>query len=230
LIAQLETHILSAIQSIYDAWGWFGVAALLVFENATGITPSEVILGLAGWMLIEAHGLPPSLIFLGGLYAAVGSTLGSSLAYWAARLGGRPLVDKLARWVRVDPAHITRVENQFQRWGIGFVLVGRVIPGVRTLISIPAGLARMPFVTFFITTFTGAYVWCSVLIGAGYLLGHEWASVSAYLKQSLPYILAAGGAALALYFWFTRRSLTPAYAPVQNNDLKTPGEKKNDAN
>lgn len=218
MIAELENTLLTTVQTLFDAWGWFGVAALLVFENATGITPSEIILGLAGWMLIEKHNFPPSLIFLGGFYAAIGSTLGSSLTYWVARLGGRPLVDKLAHWVRIDPDHITRVENQFHRWGMGFVLVGRVIPGVRTLISIPAGLARMPFMTFFVTTFIGSYIWCSLLIGAGYVLGHEWALISAYLKQSLPYLLAVGAVALALYFWFTRRSLPPDYVPAQNNN------------
>jgi membrane protein DedA with SNARE-associated domain len=218
LITELETTILTAVQTLYDTWGWFGVAALLVFENATGITPSEIILGLAGWMLIEEHQLPPAMIFVGGFYSAIGSTLGSSLAYWAARLGGRPLVDKLAHWVRINPTHITRVENQFHRWGIGFVLVGRVIPGVRTLISIPAGLARMPFITFFVTTFFGAFIWCSLLIGAGYVLGHEWVLISAYLKQYLPHLLVVGMVALALYFWFNRRSLTPAYMPVKNKD------------
>ncbi|MCU0486613.1 MAG: DedA family protein [Anaerolineales bacterium] len=218
MITELETSILTAAQTIYDAWGWFGVVALLAFENATGITPSEIILGLAGWMLIEEHNLPPSLIFLGGFYAAIGSTLGSSITYWVARLGGRPLVDKLAQWVRIDLAHITRVENQFQQWGTGFVLVGRIIPGIRTLISIPAGLARMPFITFLVTTFIGAYIWCSLLIGAGYVLGHEWTLISAYLKRSLPYLLVVGMVASALYFWFTRCSLTPVYMPVQNKD------------
>ena len=216
MIDTLETTILSATQTIYDAWGWFGVAALLVFENATGITPSEIILGLAGWMLISEHQLPPSMILVGGLYAAIGSVLGASIAYWVARLGGRPLVDKLARWVRIDPAHITSAEKQFQRWGIGLVLVGRVIPGIRTLISIPAGLARMPFITFFIATFMGAYVWCTLLIGVGYVLGHEWTLISAYLKQSLPFLLTGGALALVLYFWFTRRP--PVYAPVRLND------------
>jgi membrane protein DedA with SNARE-associated domain len=95
----LEAQILSMLQTVYDSWGWFGVTALLIFENATGITPSEIILGLAGWMLISEHQLPVSMIFIGGLYAAIGSTLGASIAYWAARLGGRPLVDKLAGFV-----------------------------------------------------------------------------------------------------------------------------------
>lgn len=213
MITEIETIILSTIQTIYDSWGWFGVAAMLVFENATGITPSEIILGLAGWMLIAEHQLPPSMIPLGGFYAAVGSVLGASIAYWVARVGGRPVIDKLASWVRIDPAHITSAEKQFQRWGAGLVLVGRVMPGIRTLISIPAGLARMPFVTFFVATFLGAYVWCTLIIGAGYLLGSEWALISAYLKQWLPFLLAGGALALTLYFWFVRRR--PVYAPVR---------------
>ena len=154
----LETQILSMLQTVYDSWGWFGVTALLIFENATGITPSEIILGLAGWMLISEHQLPVSMIFIGGLYAAIGSTLGASIAYWVARLGGRPLVDKLVRWIRIDPSHIARAENQFHRWGTGLVMVGRLMPGIRTLINIPAGLARMPFLTFFVATFIGAYI------------------------------------------------------------------------
>jgi membrane protein DedA with SNARE-associated domain len=218
LITELETIILSAAQTIYDAWGWFGVAMLLAFENATGITPSEIILGLAGWMLISEHQLPPSMIPLGGLYAAIGSVLGASVAYWVARLGGRPLVDRLARWLRIDSAHIDRAENQFHRWGTGLVLVGRVMPGVRTLVSIPAGLARMPFATFFVATFIGAYVWCTLLIGAGYVLGHEWVLISAYVKQFFPYLLASGFVVLAVYFWLTRRRLVPAVVPVRVDD------------
>lgn len=201
-----ETQILSTLQSLYDSWGWYGVATLLIFENATGITPSEIILGLAGWMLISEHQLPVSMIFIGGLYAAFGSALGASITYWAARLGGRPLVDKLARWARIDPAHITRAENQFQRWGTGLVLVGRVMPGIRTLINIPAGLARMPFITFFAATFVGAYIWCTLLIGAGYALGHEWTLISQYLKQYFPYLLAGGLTVIAAYVFLTRRS------------------------
>ena len=215
LLNILEAFILDAAHSLYNAWGWFGVAALLTFENATNITPSEIILGLAGWMLIAEKELPPSMIFLGGLFAAAGSVLGASITYWVARLGGRPLVDKLAGWARIDPAHIARSEKQFQRWGTGFVLVGRVIPGIRTLINIPAGLARMRFTTFFVVTFIGSYIWCTSLIGAGYVLGHEWEKISTVLKTSLPYLLAGGIIALGVYFWFSRRSVKTKYLPVQ---------------
>ena len=216
MITELETIILSAAQTIYDTWGWFGVAILLTFENATGITPSEIILGLAGWMLISEHQLPVSMIFIGGLYAAIGSTLGASIPYWAARLGGRPLVDKLARWFRIDSAHIRRAENQFHHWGAGVVLVGRVIPGIRTLINIPAGLARMSFPTFFAATFIGSYAWCTLLIGTGYVLGHEWALISQYIKQYFPYLLAGGLAVIAAYVLLTRRSLR--LAPVRMDE------------
>lgn len=218
MITRIEEFILSAAQTLYDAWGWFGVAALLTVENATGITPSEIILGLAGWMLIAEHQLHPSMIFLGGFYAAIGSVLGASIAYWVARLGGRPLIDKLAHWVRIDPRHIHRTENQFHKWGSGLVLVGRVMPGIRTLISIPAGLARMSFVRFLVSTFIGAYIWCTLLIGAGYVLGHEWSLISKYLKEALPYLLIGGATLLMLYLWLTCRRLTPAYVPVHVDD------------
>ncbi len=207
LLNIIEAYILNAAYSIYTAWGWFGVAALITFENATGITPSEIILGLAGWMLIAEQQSPPAMILLGGLYAAIGSVTGSSIMYWISRLGGRPVVDRLARWVRIDAAHIDQAERQFQRWGTGLVLVGRVMPGIRTLINIPAGLARMPFFTFLSVSMVGSYIWCTLLIGAGYVLGSEWTLISAYLKLSLPYVLAAGLLVLAVYFWFSRRPL-----------------------
>jgi membrane protein DedA with SNARE-associated domain len=217
-MAELETIILSAAQTIYDTWGWFGVAGLLVFENATGITPSEIILGLAGWMLIAEHQLPPSMIFLGGFYSAIGSTIGASIAYWTARMGGRPLVDRLARWVRIQPVHITRAEHQFHRWGAGFVLAGRVIPGIRTLISIPAGLARMNFLKFVAATFVGSYFWCTLLIGAGYLLGHEWPKISTFVQQGFPFLVATGLLAMAIYLLLTQRVRLLAWAKTRRNE------------
>ena len=218
LISQIETWILGALQTLFDSWGWLGVIAMMAFENFTGITPSEVILALAGWMLISEHQQPVSVIFLGGLYAALGSLLGASGAYWIARLGGRPLVDRMARVVRIQPAHIERAERQFHRWGAGLVLAGRVIPGIRTLVSIPAGLARMDFLIFLATTFVGAYIWCTLLIGAGYLLGHEWSMISSYIKQGFSFLVATGMLAMAIYLLLTRRALFLVWAKIRNTD------------
>lgn len=216
MLDQLETLLLGSMQSLFDQFGWVGVFVMMAFENATGITPSEIILTLAGWMLISAHNLPPAMILFGGLVASLGSVTGASLTYWAARLGGRPLIERLARLVGIDPAHIGVAEGQFRLWGAGLVFVGRVIPGVRTLVSIPAGLARMSFPLFLTSTFAGTYVWCTLLIGAGYLLGHEWMLISSYLKQYFPFLLAGGVTALALYgLWRYRLQLAPARVKIE---------------
>ncbi len=90
------------------------------------------------------------------------------------------------------------------------------MPGIRTLINIPAGLARMPFLTFFAATFIGAYIWCTLLIGAGYVLGYEWTLISHYLKQYFPYLLAGGLTIIAAYVLLNRRSLR--LAPVRIDD------------
>ena len=214
-ISQFEVWILGVFQTLFDTWGWPGVIVVMAFENYTGITPSEVVLALAGWMLISEHQLSASAIFLGGFYAALGSVLGASGAYWTARLGGRPLVDRLTRWVRIQPAHIARAEQEFHRWGAGLVLIGRVIPGVRTLVSIPAGLARMNFLKFLAATFLGAYVWCTLLIGAGYLLGHEWPLISHFVKQGFPYLLMVGLLVMAVYLLLTRKVLALAWAKIR---------------
>lgn len=217
MLESLELTILSALQVIFDRFGWFGVFGLMIFENATGITPSEVILAFAGWMLIERHGIPASFIPLAGVYAGLGSAIGASITYWIARKGGRPLVDKFAKFFRVDLKYIEKVEEQCRQWGAGIVLVGRCIPGVRTLVSIPAGLVRIPFPKFFLATFAGAYVWCTILIGAGYLLGHEWQLVSEYVKRHLPIVLTFGCLMIAVYLVYHYRASLPIPGWMRSN-------------
>jgi membrane protein DedA with SNARE-associated domain len=187
-------------------------------ENATGITPGEIILGLAGWMLIEAHQLPSSIIFVGGFYTALGCTLGASTTYWVARLGGRPLIDTMVRWARMDASHIDRAEAQFQHWGASLTLFGRFVPGLRVLISAPAGLARMPFFTYLFATFIGVYVYCTLLIGAGCVLGHEWPLLVAYAGEFMPHLLVLGFAALVVYFMKRYHAALLKILPLQAND------------
>jgi membrane protein DedA with SNARE-associated domain len=220
MLDQIETTILSTLQTIFDQFGWAGVFGLMVFENATGITPSEVILAFAGWMLIERHGITPYFIPLAGVYAGLGSAVGASITYWVARLGGRPVIDRFAKIFRIDTALITKAEEQTQKWGAGIVMIGRVIPGIRTLISIPAGLAKIPFIKFFLATFIGAYIWCTLLIGAGYILGHEWMLVSSYIKQHLPLALSLGVFGICAYLVYHYRSHLPSLAWIHNRPNK----------
>lgn len=217
MLDSLEQTILSTLQTIFDEFGWFGVFCLMIFENATGITPGEIVLAFAGWMLIENHGLSASFIPIGGMYAGLGSAIGSSITYWIARMGGRPLVDKFAKFFHIDLRYIEKMEEQCKKWGTGIVLVGRVIPGVRTLVNIPAGLARIPFVKFFVATFAGAYVWCTLLIGAGYLLGHEWMLISEYVKTHLPLIFISGFLLAAAYLVYHYREFLPLLRRARQN-------------
>lgn len=202
MIDKWEQTILNTMQSIFDELGWLGVAIIMIVENATGLTPSEVVLGFAGWMLIDAHGLPFAMVFWGGLAAAIGSLIGSSILYWAARVGGRPMVDRVAKFFRIEMRHIERVERMAARWGTGFIFFGRLLPGVRTLVAIPAGLTRIPFATFAAATFAGAYIWCTLFIAMGYFLGHEWHLLSGIVKGALPYVLiVAVLGAIGFVFW-----------------------------
>jgi membrane protein DedA with SNARE-associated domain len=173
-------------------------------------------------MLLAAHDAPFTAVFAGGLYAALGSTVGASATYWLARLGGRPMVDRIARQLRIDPRHITHAEAQFQRWGFGLVLVGRVLPGVRTLVTVPAGLARMPFLQFVAYTFAGAYVWCTLLISIGYQFGHRWWQIRDLVKQFAPWLFALlvvfGGLGLLIRWLIAQRQNRLAFIPVTNED------------
>ena len=209
MLDTFEQTILSALQVIFDKFGWLGVFGLMIFENATGITPSEIILAFAGWMLIERHGLPAAYIPLAGLYAGLGSTIGASIPYWVARIGGRPLVNRFAHRFRIHLRYIEKIEDQCREWGAGMVMVGRMIPGVRTLISIPAGLVCIPFHKFLLATFMGTYIWCTFFIGAGYVLGQEWHLASGYVKTHLPLIFLGGLLLISAYLFYRYRTSLP---------------------
>jgi membrane protein DedA with SNARE-associated domain len=218
MIDKLEQTILNAMQAIFNELGWLGVTIIMIIENATGLTPSEVVLGFAGWMLIDAHGLPFTTVFWGGLAAAIGSLIGSSILYWAARIGGRPMVDRMAKFFRIDVRHIERVEHMAAKWGTGFIFFGRLLPGIRTLVAIPAGLTRIPFGTFATATFAGAYIWCTLFIGLGYFLGHEWHLLSGIVKQAIPYAMIVGLLSVigfALWQFWLKNKWSPSEAEIK---------------
>jgi membrane protein DedA with SNARE-associated domain len=220
LIAELEALIVSLFQDLFNRFGWPGVAGLMAFENATGLTPSELFLGLAGWLLLANQGAPPTMILAGGLYTALGSTVGASLTYWLVRLGGRPLVERIIRRLRINPVYLAVVEQQLNRWGPGLVLFGRLIPGVRILVTIPAGLARMPFPRFLALTLAGTYIWCTSLIGAGFILGHEWQILRERVGDYAPMLLAVLAGAIILLTLAARsikRRMEASWLAVRGN-------------
>lgn len=120
-------------------------------------------------------GQPILFILLTGLFIALYSVAGEIFTYWAARLGGPPLIARLAArgWLRLDSPRMQRTESMFARWGVRLIMFGRIIPGIRTLVSVPAGLTRMSFSLFLGAAFSGAYIWNTLLVGIGYALGFK---------------------------------------------------------
>jgi membrane protein DedA with SNARE-associated domain len=212
MLGSFEQAILSALQIIFDKFGWLGVFGLMIFENATGISPAEIILAFAGWMLIERHDVPVSFIPIAGFYAGLGSAIGASITYWVARRNGRPFVDRMVKIFRVPPGYIEKAEEQCRKWGAGIVLIGRFLPGLRVLVNIPAGLVSIPFPKFFIATFIGAYIWCTALIGAGYVFGHQWHLISEYIKTHVPLVLIVGLLLVGAYLAYRYRESLPVAA------------------
>ena len=102
----------------------------------------------------------------------------------------------------MNPSHIDRAEAQFQRWAAGLTLVGRVIRGLRSPDQHPGRFGAHVLRHFFIATFIGVYVYCTLMIGAGYMVGHEWPLVVTFGKQAMPYLIAAGIVAMAIYAMF----------------------------
>ena len=118
-------------------------------------------------------GQPVLFVITSGILIAAFSVAGEVAIYWAARLGGPPLIVRMAArgWLRMDSQRVQRTEALFSRWGVYLVMFGRILPGVRTLASVPAGLSRMNFGVFLGAAFTGASVWNTVLVALGYTLG-----------------------------------------------------------
>lgn len=177
----------------------------MVAENLFPPIPSEVILPLAGFLVWRGDlGFVPVL----GV-SILGSLLGAFILYALGRWGGRELVLRHASLLRVKEAELDRADGWFDRYSGVVVLVGRLVPGVRSVVSIPAGMAEMPVGQFALLTTLGSSVWNALLIGAGWTLGENWERVS-YLVDSVStfalgvLLLTAIGLGI---WWWRRRSL-----------------------
>jgi membrane protein DedA with SNARE-associated domain len=178
-------------------YGLLAVFVLMVLESACIPIPSEVTM-LFGGALTTASFLAPEqqldfwLVVLAG---TVGNVVGSWLAYWAGYAGGRPLVDRWGRYLLIRPHEVDRAHEWFERRGQGAVFVGRLLPVIRTFISLPAGVVRMGFWRFTFYTVLGCLPWCLALTWIGALLGERWESAERLMRPfawAIAVVLAAG--------------------------------------
>lgn len=183
-----------SVSDILADLGYFGLFLLMIAETVFPPIPSEVVLPFAGYLVERGE-----FAFVGAVAAStIGSLTGAILLYELARRGGRPFAKRFVRFARQDPAKLETAELWFERRGWLMVLGGRCVPGVRSLVAIPAGVLRMSRAEYIVLTLIGSAVWNTLLIGAGYLLGTQWERVGDVLGPvSTPLIIAlvlgAGG-------------------------------------
>lgn len=198
---EIERHILELVAQAYDTLGWPGVIGLMVIESVFFPIPSEVVMPLAGWMLVAAKGHSVWLVLLAGFYGAIGSLLGALLIYAVGAFGGRPLLERYGRYVLITANDINMAERWFERYGTWAVFLSRMVPVVRSLISLPAGVARMPLRSFTLLTFAGSFIWSVSLAFGGYLLGENWEVLRDAIRPFDIPILAIIVAVAAFYIY-----------------------------
>lgn len=184
-------------------YGYVAIFLLMVLESACVPIPSEVTM-LFGGALVSAPFLAPEQqldLVAVALVGAVANLVGSWLAYWAGYAGGRPLVDRWGRYLLLRPHEIDRAHAWFDRYGHEAVFFGRLLPVVRTFISLPAGVARMNLWKFSLYTLLGCLPWTFGLAFLGYKLGGRWDEVEGFLRPVSWLIAVLVVAGVAWWAW-----------------------------
>jgi len=149
----IEHQVVLFLQNLIQTVGWAGIVLAMAIESACIPLPSEVTMPLAGWMLIQARGLSVWHTFWAAWWGAVGCTLGSVFTYWVGAKGGRPLLERYGKYILIRTHEIEVADRWFGKYGEHTAFFSRLLPVVRTFISLPAGVARMNFVKFTVWTF-----------------------------------------------------------------------------
>ncbi len=167
---KILTFLVPWVTGIISHIGYAGVALLMAIESACIPLPSEIIMPFAGYLVYTGR----FNLFLVATAGAIGCNIGSAIAYWIGAYGGRPLVERFGSYVLLSRRDLDRAIAFFERHGSITVLIGRLLPVVRTFIALPAGIARMSQRRFHIYTFIGSWPWCLGLAYAGEKLGSAW--------------------------------------------------------
>jgi membrane protein DedA with SNARE-associated domain len=166
----MSEKLIALLVSLIASGGYVSVALLMAIQSACIPIPSEVIMPLAGYALAHTQ---LQLIILATV-ASLASNVGSIPAYWIGAKGGRPMVERYGSYVLLSKRDLNLADHFFAKYGSITVLVGRMLPIVRTFIALPAGIAKMNQLRFHIYTFIGSWPWCYALAYVGMKLGDKW--------------------------------------------------------
>lgn len=203
------SSLASWVQDVIEQLGYLGVALLVVAENVFPPIPSEIVLPFAGF--VAQRGSESVVIMI--LAATVGSVVGALMMYWIAAVIGderlHAFTRRFGKWVQIREADLTRAEEWFDRHATSAVLIGRCVPLIRSVVSIPAGFRRMRLVPYIAYTFLGSLVWNIALVGAGAVLGENWERVEPVIAafQWIVIVAILAGLARFVFVAYRRRSL-----------------------
>jgi len=172
ILAPIGAWVADVIRSMSYA----GIALLMAIESACIPLPSELIMPFSGYLVSTGDFDLHSASIAG----AVGCAIGSAVAYWVGVWGGRPFLERYGRYVLIRRKDLDMADRFFERWGMWAVFISRLLPVIRTFISLPAGISRMPFMPFLILSFAGSVPWCYLLTYVGKVLGENWQNIRHY--------------------------------------------------
>ena len=197
IVAPLAALIVATISS----WGYLGIVILMAIESACIPLPSEIIMPFSGYLAFTGR-FDLGLVATAG---AVGSNIGSTIAYLVGYYGGRPLVEKWGCYVLMSQRDLAFVDRFFARFGSITVLISRLLPVIRTFISLPAGVAQMSQPKFQIYTFLGSWPWCYALAYVGSRLGERWDSDPEFRDVMHRFDTVIVVALVVILIWYVRR-------------------------
>ena len=196
-----------SIINTINSLGYVGIALLMALENIVPPIPSEVIMPLAGFAVTQGK-LKFIYVVLAG---TLGSVLGATPWYFLGKSWGlrrtQKIADRYGKWLTISGEDVEKAKVWFDKRGYVATAIGRLVPGIRTYISIPAGISKMPLIPFLLYSTAGSLVWVSLITYAGYLLGENYEQVGVYLKPFSTVVLI-GIIALSFYWIIKRRQKT----------------------
>jgi membrane protein DedA with SNARE-associated domain len=174
------THLGQFVEYMISSFGYAGVFLAMAVESACIPLPSEIILPFTGYMVFAGH----FSFWQSTIAATLGNLFGGLVAYYIGVWGGRPFLIRYGRYFFINKRELAWTERLFEHYGEATVFIGRMLPIVRTFISLPAGIARMNLLKMATYTTIGAFFWCALLIFVGQKLGENWDSLKPYFHRA----------------------------------------------
>jgi membrane protein DedA with SNARE-associated domain len=200
-LSEVLTQAVNWIVATVHEWGYGGIVVMMAVESTIVPFPSELALIPAGYLAAQGK-MDPFLATFSGMF---GSLLGASLNYGVSLWLGRPIMERIGSYVFVTAEKLDAADRYFARHGEITTFVGRLIPGIRHLISIPAGIARMNLARFAFYTSLGAALWSAVLVGVGYWVGANEELWRPMLSKAILWLFGGIVVLLVGYIWYQRR-------------------------